>query len=77
MKSAILPSFWEKYRALSPAVRAGARKAYRLWAENPFHPSLHFKCIDSKEDIWSGTGYEKSSSLECDDRRYGNLVLDW
>ena len=53
MKSATLPSFWEKYRAMSPVVRAGARKAYRLWAENPFHPSLHFKCIDSDEDIWS------------------------
>jgi hypothetical protein len=53
MKSATLPSFWEKYRALSPAVRAGARKAYRLWAENPFYPSLHFKCINNKEDIWS------------------------
>jgi hypothetical protein len=53
MKSATLPSFWEKYRAMSPAVRAGARKAYRLWAENPFYPSLHFKCIDSDEDIWS------------------------
>jgi hypothetical protein len=53
MKSATLPSFWEKYRAMSSAVRAGARKAYRLWADNPFHPSLHFKCIDSEEDIWS------------------------
>jgi hypothetical protein len=53
MKSATLPSFWEKYRAMSPGIRTGARKAYRLWAENPFHPSLHFKCIDSDEDIWS------------------------
>jgi Txe/YoeB family toxin of Txe-Axe toxin-antitoxin module len=53
MKSATLPSFWEEYRALSPKIRAGARKAYQLWAENPFHPSLHFKCINSKEDIWS------------------------
>ncbi|HEY9771432.1 MAG TPA: hypothetical protein V6C71_23555 [Coleofasciculaceae cyanobacterium] len=48
MKSATLPSFWENYRELSDEVRAGARKAYRLWAENPFHPSLHFKCINSK-----------------------------
>jgi hypothetical protein len=53
MKSATLPSFWEQYRAMSPAVRARARKAYRLWEENPFHPSLYFKCIDSEEDIWS------------------------
>jgi hypothetical protein len=53
MKSATLPSFWTKYQELRPNQRAGARKAYRLWAENPFHPSLHFKCIDNKEDIWS------------------------
>ena len=53
MNSATLPSFWQKYRNLKPAVKAGARKAYRLWVENPFHPSLNFKCIDSDEDIWS------------------------
>jgi hypothetical protein len=53
MKSATLPSFWDNYRELSSEVRVGARKAYRLWAENPFHPSLHFKCINSQEEIWS------------------------
>ena len=53
MKSATLPSFWEKYRVLSPAVKTGARKSYQLWAENPFHPSLYFKCINNKEDLWS------------------------
>jgi hypothetical protein len=53
MKSATLPSFWVEYRKLSQSVRHSARKTYRLWAENPFHPSLHFKCINSEEDIWS------------------------
>jgi hypothetical protein len=53
MKSATLPSFWSRYRELSGPVKARARKAYRLWSENPFHPSLHFKCINSKEGIWS------------------------
>jgi hypothetical protein len=53
MKSAMLPSFWSKYQGLSDAARTEARKAYRLWAENPFHPSLHFKCINREEDIWS------------------------
>jgi hypothetical protein len=50
MKSATLPSFWTEYRKLSNSVKEGA---YRLWAMNPFHPSLHFKCIDSEEGIWS------------------------
>jgi mRNA-degrading endonuclease RelE of RelBE toxin-antitoxin system len=53
MKSATLPSFWAEYRKLSNPIRERARKTYHLWADNPFHPSLHFKCIDSKESIWS------------------------
>lgn len=53
MKSATLPSFWTAYASLSEDVRRSARKVYRLWADNPFHPSLHFKCIRSEEDIWS------------------------
>ncbi len=53
MKSATLPSFWAKYYPLSNSVREAARKAYRLWADNPFHPSLRFKCINSEEGIWS------------------------
>jgi hypothetical protein len=35
-----------------------ARKAYGLWAENPFHPSLHFKCVNSEENIWSSESRE-------------------
>lgn len=53
MKSAVLPSFWVKYGQLNDKIKQSARKAYRLWASNPFHPSLHFKCINSKENIWS------------------------
>ena len=53
MKSATLASFWDAYRALSEEVRASTRKAYRLWVENPFHPSLRFKCINHEEDVWS------------------------
>lgn len=53
MKSATLPSFWAEYQGLNSLIKAGARKAYRLWVENPFHPSLHFKCINSEEGIWS------------------------
>lgn len=53
MKSETLPSFWAEYRQLNQEIRQNARKAYRLWAENPFHPSLHFKCVNSEEGIWS------------------------
>lgn len=53
MNSATLPSFWEAYEKLDDTMHKQARKAYRLWRENPFHPSLHFKCINRSEDIWS------------------------
>ncbi len=53
MKSKTLPSFWEKYERLEKSVRERARKTFKLWAENPFHPSLHFKCVNAEAKIWS------------------------
>ena len=53
MKSEALPSFWEAYGSLDENTRSRARKAYELWAENPFHPSLHFKCVNPAENVWS------------------------
>lgn len=53
MNSATLPSFWKAYRLLDQQTRHRAKRAYRLWADNPFHPSLHFKCVNSQENIWS------------------------
>jgi hypothetical protein len=34
-------------------MKRSARKAYQLWADNPSHPSLRFKCINHEENIWS------------------------
>ncbi len=51
MKSATLDSFWAAYRRLDESVKQSARKAFRLWAENPFHLSLRFKCINRQENI--------------------------
>ena len=53
MKSATVPSFWEHYGKLELNIRGKARKTYRLWSDDPFHPSLHFKCINRRENIWS------------------------
>jgi len=69
MKSATLPSFWKTYRALDNTIKESARKAYRLWAQNPFHPSLRFKCINPKENIWAvriTRGYRAIGILESD-----------
>jgi hypothetical protein len=51
MKSLTTPDFWHSYFALSSEVKEQARKAYRLWINNQFHPSLHFKKV--RNDLWS------------------------
>ena len=43
MKSLTSPEFWQAYAALPPEARASARKAYRLWKDNPRHGSLRFQ----------------------------------
>ena len=69
MNSATLPSFWTAYQALDEQIKHRARGAYRLWAQNPFHPSLRFKCINREENIWSvriTRGYRAIGVLEGD-----------
>jgi len=45
--------FWKAYRRLDEAVRRQARAAYRLFEENPHHPSLHFKRVHPTQPIYS------------------------
>jgi hypothetical protein len=69
MKSDTLPSFWDAYKDMNDSVRRAARKAYRHWAENPFHPSLHFKCINEEEGVWAvrvTKGYRALGVLQGD-----------
>ena len=69
MKSATLPFFWEAYDLLDESIKRRASKAFRLWVHNPFHPSLHFKCINREESIWSvriTLGYRAVGVLEGD-----------
>ena len=47
-----LPVFWQHYYSLDISIRKKAQKNYYLWRDNPFHPSLHFKCINREENIW-------------------------
>ncbi len=69
MKSFALPSFWAAYASLGEGIKSSARKAYRLWARNPFHPSLHFKCVNREGNVWSvrvTRGYRALGILEDD-----------
>ena len=42
--------FWESYARLPSEVRQRADKSYRLFQENPRHPSLQFKRVGK---FWS------------------------
>jgi mRNA-degrading endonuclease RelE of RelBE toxin-antitoxin system len=53
VKSFTTDSFWRAYRSLPDGTRAQARKAYRLFRENPRHPSLQFKKVHPTEPIYS------------------------
>jgi len=45
--------FRQAYLALSPVDRDLARKAFRLWQQNPSHPSLRFKPLQGGSGVWS------------------------
>jgi hypothetical protein len=53
VKSRATPRFWAAYRDLPADVQETARKAYRLFRDNPQHPSLQFKKVHSREPIYS------------------------
>ena len=53
MRSRATPRFWAAYRDLPPEIQELARKAYRLFRENPAHPSLHFKKVHYREPVYS------------------------
>jgi hypothetical protein len=45
--------FWAAYRALPAPIRRQARAAYRLFRQNPQHPSLHFRQVHPTRPIYS------------------------
>ena len=53
MNSRTLPSFWQCYRQLPAEVRQAAREAFRRFAADPRHPSLHFHRLQWDARFWS------------------------
>jgi hypothetical protein len=69
MKSQTTKSFWKHYWALPPEIRQRARKAYKLWRDNPAHPSLFFKRVKKGQPVYSvriGLGYRALGLLKAD-----------
>ena len=57
MKSLTSPEFWRAYAALPPGARAAARKAYRLWNDNPRHGSRRFQKRGRYWRVCFGSGH--------------------
>lgn len=53
MRSFTQSSFWKLYRRLPEHARQQARASYRLFAEDPHHPSLRFKRVSQRQPIYS------------------------
>jgi hypothetical protein len=69
MNSQVTEDFLACFGRLPDAVKAQARKAYRLWRESPSHPSLHFKRIHGHEALYAvrvGLGWRALGLLEGD-----------
>jgi hypothetical protein len=67
------PEFWKAFRKQPVEVQTLARKTYRLWTEDAFHPSLHFKKISGgKWSIRIGIRYRAMGRFESD-----GFVWDW
>ena len=69
MKSRTTCRFRELFAALPVAIQEAAREAYKLFAENPAHPSLRFKQVFPKPPTYSarvGIGYRAVGVLDGD-----------
>lgn len=53
MNSSTTDHFWKCYRELPDSVKKEARKAYRQFKKDPYHPGLHFKRIHSTRPLFS------------------------
>ena len=46
-------SFWKAFERLPSDVKDKAREAHRLWTQAPQHPSLQFKKVHDRLNIYS------------------------
>lgn len=45
--------FWRLFKNLPADVQEDAKRAYRIFRDNPAHPSLHFKKLEGEDNIYS------------------------
>jgi len=70
MKSHSTKRFRQAFEQLPPQPQRQARQAYRLFQQNPYHPSLRFKQVHATKPIYSvraGLGYRALGVRDNDD----------
>ena len=45
--------FRHAFQQLPPPIQRRAREAFKLWKQEPFHPSLRFKAVHPSKPIYS------------------------
>lgn len=45
--------FWNLLQALPSEIQTLALKNYRLWLQDPNHPSLHFRCLKGGQNSYT------------------------
>lgn len=53
MTHTTLASFWERYEALPESVQRLADRQFERLKSDPLHPSLHFKKVGRRKQLWS------------------------
>jgi hypothetical protein len=53
MTSKATKDFWKEYDVLPDAIKGLAKKAFKLFQDDPSHPSLHFKKITNDPIVYS------------------------
>jgi hypothetical protein len=75
VNSHITKQFREAFAQLPESVRQQARAAYRLFRDNPHHPSLHFKQVHATRPIYSARVGEHYRALGVRDNN--EMVWFW
>jgi len=53
VESFTVKSYWQAFKELPENIQRHTDRKFDLWKQNPFHPSLNFKCVNTEYNIWS------------------------
>jgi hypothetical protein len=70
MRSRATRRFWKRFAALPNDAQLLAKRNYRLWRENPAHPSLHFRPLRGHDNLFTiriGDHYRALAEMESGD----------